>query len=315
MFDSDTPSRDATARVWQPLELVSPAGTGVDFVKQAWSSTAAPSFTPFDLKKWEQESAHELAAKKSALAQVHAQAAKLTAEIQEIQDQEAESLAEAADPSGSAESTPKVDEATLEKIRQQAHAKGLAEGRQQMREEFEKKQSVSAKRADDVLTAIDNEVRALIEAPERWFEPLKRLALHLAEQLVLAELSLAPQAIERLVQRCIGELASADDAPLRIELHPQDAKILAPKLAEHPLWHLVPNPGLLPGSVRASVEDTQVCDLVEHRLASLARDLLLTPAAAKAQSAFQADKIRQQLAPEVEDASPYATNFDEEFDA
>jgi hypothetical protein len=45
------------------------------------------------------------------------------------------------------------------------------------------------------------------------FEPVKRLALHISEQLVLAELTISGQAIERLVQRCLDE----------IDLHGQSA--------------------------------------------------------------------------------------------
>jgi hypothetical protein len=69
-------------------------------------------------------------------------------------------------------------------------------------------------------------VRRVIDTPDKLYEPIKRLALHLAEQLVLAELTVSPQAIERLVRRCVDELAPQRLAPITVELNAADLAVL-----------------------------------------------------------------------------------------
>jgi hypothetical protein len=152
---------------------------------------------------------------------------------------------------------------------------------------------------------LEQALHALGQTPERLHEPLKRLALHLAEQLVLGELTQSPQAIERLVRRCVDELASRR-AQVLVELHPDDLALLQPLLlrqaaddsaaaeasrAGAPPWQLQADASLQPGSVRASADDAVVSDLVEHRLDALARQLLLDPQRQARNSAFTPDRL------------------------
>jgi hypothetical protein len=136
---------------------------------------------------------------------------------------------------------------------------------------------------------------------------------------VLAELSIAPQAIERLVQRCVDELAAQRGESVLIELHPDDLAPMQELLGGHgtdgaqtdeakkaPPWVLQANASLLPGSVRASAHDAVVSDLIEHRLDDLARQLLAVPAPARQQSAFQGERLaaRRAEVSQVLDAQP-----------
>ena len=114
------------------------------------------------------------------------------------------------------------------------------------------------------------------EAAQARFEPLKRLALHLAVELVRVELSVSPQAIDTLVRRCVQALGEQDEVVV-VELHPMDLERLQ-GLVEPMATTLAgvqwrANEGLSRGSVRARSEQSMVEDLIENRLAGLVRDL------------------------------------------
>lgn len=267
----DKSDRDTTARVWQPADFLGATSAEGSFQKDPWAPNQVPSFEAFDLNKWEQSVQQELSSKKAALAQVKAQAARLSAEIEDIQNKESPVLG---DPGSAA---PQISEAELKRIRDEAHAKGVAEGRRLMREEIENQQAISEARAEDVVSQLDTELRGLMQDPTRWFEPLKRLSLHLAQELVKTELTLSSAAIDRLVHACIGELSVSEGASVKVELNPQDAQMLADSGIQNELWRIVPNERLKSGSVRASADDSVVCDLIEHRLAALSAQLLCEP--------------------------------------
>jgi flagellar biosynthesis/type III secretory pathway protein FliH len=116
------------------------------------------------------------------------------------------------------------------------------------------------------------------------FEPLKRLALHLAMELVRQELSVSPKVIDELVRRSVQALQAGEQAPLTVELHPQDwallqqawddpASGLPPDTAMRQRVHWVEDPELARGSVRARSDASTVEDLIQHRLASIMQDL------------------------------------------
>ncbi|MFM8929366.1 MAG: FliH/SctL family protein [Betaproteobacteria bacterium] len=116
------------------------------------------------------------------------------------------------------------------------------------------------------------------------FEPLKRLALHLAMELVRQELSVSPKVIDELVRRSVQALQAGEQAPLTVELHPQDwallqqawddpASGLPPDTVMRQRVHWVEDPELARGSVRARSDASTVEDLIQHRLASIMQDL------------------------------------------
>jgi len=128
--------------------------------------------------------------------------------------------------------------------------------------------------------------------------------LHISEQLVLAELTLSGQAIERLVQRCLDEIDMHGQPAITVELNPQDKARLedigGDVIKQLQLQSVA---GLHPGSVRLLVNDSQIEDLIEHRLQAMANRLLNQPEQWREQSAF----FRQPLAQrdgQVEDVPP-----------
>jgi flagellar assembly protein FliH len=223
---------------------------------------------------------------------------------------------------------PVIDPAALAAAREEAfaqgHAQGVTEGQSKgheegmtqgveegMRQGLEKAQDQSKAEIEaalaeqktqmsevlqtqlHMLEQLQQQWQAFIEEPQALYEPLKRLALHISEQLVLAELTLSGQAIERLVQRCLDEIDWQGQSIVTVELHPQDKARLEELGAEViKQMQLQAVHGLNPGSVRLVVNDSQIEDLVEHRLQAIANRLLNQPEVWREQSAF----FRQPLA-------------------
>lgn len=210
-----------------------------------------------------------------------------------------------------------LDPELIESIKQEAFDRGLAEGKQQLAalQDEEAKERAQAEAADieathQLLSKIEKAIDGLKEVPDQRHEPLKRLAMHLAEQLVLVELSLSSNAVQALVDRCIETLDITPSAAVMVELNPNDMALLQTRVPnpgeEKQTWRLQADPTLLPGSVRVRADDAVVSDLVEHRLESLAQSLLTEPQRWQEQTAFHPERLssRRGQAGAVEDALP-----------
>jgi hypothetical protein len=160
------------------------------------------------------------------------------------------------------------------------------------------------------LAEISKSANAIIQKPDQLHEPLKRLALHLAEQLTLAELSLSSNSIQSLIERAVETLDLGHNVSLTVELNPADLSLLQSRSPitdeEKTSWRLVADDHLLPGSVRVRADDSVVSDFVENRLESLAQSLLLEPSPWQTQSAFQPGRLsaRFNATSNIEDALP-----------
>lgn len=117
------------------------------------------------------------------------------------------------------------------------------------------------------------------EAAADRFEPLKRLALHLATELVRTELSVSPRIVDVLVRRCVQAL-DAQGADVVVELHPLDLQQLRTlqdrsdgidQALQGVQWR--EDASLARGSVRARSDHSAVEDLIEQRLAGMVQDL------------------------------------------
>lgn len=314
--------RERTARVWQALDLLQ-SGTGRSaFVRKSWSDAPKQSFATQVIKTWSPPGQE---------GDLDAQA------FDGLGDEDL--LADAAlSADDAAAATLALTEEALETERQGAYDKGLEEGRRQVREEWNTEKNKTRLTSESIMVELDAAVRRVIDTPDKLYEPIKRLALHLAEQLVLAELTVSSQAIERLVRRCVDELAPQRLAPITVELNAADLAVLqampvssqaannmtagnasennntsaktdgapAKPVAPQWPWHLQASDDLLPGSVRASASDAVVSDLIEHRLEVLARGLLLDSTRGMAQSAFQPSRMAARMSGEREvvDAQP-----------
>jgi flagellar biosynthesis/type III secretory pathway protein FliH len=179
--------------------------------------------------------------------------------------------------------------------REEGHAQGLeqglAQGEQKAKDSLADEMAAQRKVFDETA----QQLQALLDDPKQFFEPMKRLALHLAEQLVLGELTASPQAMERLVQRCLDELDHPAQGVVVLELHPDDKARLQKHGGELTRgMRLEAVHDMQPGSVRVLANDTVVEDLVENRLHALVQGLHIDEAAWRKQSTL--------LAPEPSDA-------------
>ena len=155
---------------------------------------------------------------------------------------------------------------------EQGKAQGLAEGEQTARDAVA--EEMAAQRV--IFENVSSELGALIADPKKFFEPLKRLALHLAEQVVVGELETSSKAMERLVQRCLDELDHPVHGAVVLELNPDDKARLQAHAGDFLKgMRLEAVHDMKPGSVRVFANDTVVEDLVAHRLEGLARALLV----------------------------------------
>jgi flagellar biosynthesis/type III secretory pathway protein FliH len=188
--------------------------------------------------------------------------------------------------SATAETESQWSETALDALREESYQRGLLEGQAKVREEFEAERI----KERELMRHLGIELRSISQDPQRFFEPLKRLSLHLAEQLVRAELQLSGQAIHNLVQACIQQLDHAVE-PVHVSVNPEDLqrlKEMGKSVTDH--MQLEADTLLRPGSVRVRVQDTVVQDLIENRLEPLARRLLAQPEAWMQQSSLVKDR-------------------------
>ena len=302
------------APVWQPLKPLKPIELqNAGFVQENYLQPKSSHFALWTVEE-------QLEAGKMA------EEAEDRANSEENED--ADALGSAADAghtdSGNVASTSLsgLDAEALEKIKKEAYDRGVADGKKLQQEALlEEAQQTEAEsltaladKANQLLVSIEQGVVALQENPAAWNEPLKRLALHLAEQLTLTELSISASGIQNMIDRCIETLDVQTASSVVVELNPTDMALLqahkaAPGEKTHQ-WRLVADTHLLPGSVRVRADDAVVSDLIEHRLETLAQALLQDTKPWQAQTAFQPERLaaRRGKAETVEDALPRNTN-------
>ncbi len=302
------------APVWQPLKPLKPIELqNAGFVQENYLQPKSSHFALWTVEE-------QLEAGKMA------DAAEERANSEENEDADAlGSTADAGHPdSGNDASTSLsgLDAEVLEKIKKEAYERGVADGKKLQQEALlEEAQQTEAEsltaladKANQLLVSIEQGVVALQENPASWNEPLKRLALHLAEQLTLTELSISASGIQNMIDRCIETLDVQTASSVVVELNPNDMALLqnhkaAPGEKTHQ-WRLVADTHLLPGSVRVRADDAVVSDLIENRLENLAQALLQNTKPWQAQTAFQPERLaaRRGKAETVEDALPRNTS-------
>lgn len=157
-----------------------------------------------------------------------------------------------------------------QEAREAAYQEGLEAGISQAKAELQ--QSIDDRLA--VLNPLIKSLQQLGQDPETLFEPLKKLAIHLAEQLVRGELAQSPQVISRLVDNGLRELAASGEKAVIVHLNPEDLDQYKPTIAQFgDSIVLRPDALLTRGSVRASLDGSVVEDLIERRVQGLKKSL------------------------------------------
>ena len=166
-----------------------------------------------------------------------------------------------------------LNEQQIRIARQQGYVQGLKDGMAKTLHDLETERA----KERDLIQTITSELAALQNDATRQFEPLRKLSLHIAEQLVRGELSTSGEAVERLVKACVADLNGQENG-INVSLNPGDLERVQPLLKNNePPLHLQPDMSLRPGSVRVRCNDTVIEDLIDNRLDGLARQLLSEP--------------------------------------
>lgn len=273
------PTKVRPARVWQALDLLQPQAGSSKFSARPWGASPVPFFDPTDFSRSTNENPNDLAQRLSESSQAAPEAAP---------DVEADNGLSKALAAASAEA--------LAQARLEGHAQGVAETRAALQAEMQNTLETRLASDQSLLQSMQAALATLQQSPAIYFEPLKRLALHLAEHLVLAELRVDGQAIDRLVQSSVDVLSQQNESTILVELHPSDLaawQSLRQRSGQNTGagLHLEANHALPQGSVRASANDTLVDILITERLAGLANVLGLDMQRWRANSAFSPGRV------------------------
>ena len=167
---------------------------------------------------------------------------------------------------------PPPDFAHIEQTtRAAAHAQGYADGYAAGQAAAREEQAAHGARIETLLRALGEPLSGLDAALE---EPMLALVLALTREVVRAELALSPRLVAGLVGEALRALPPGPDSA-RIELHPDDARLLRATLSDAPLpCTVAENPAITRGGCRVHAGVTTVDATVEARIAALAAGLL-----------------------------------------
>ncbi len=132
----------------------------------------------------------------------------------------------------------------------------------------------AAQDLSDLRLTLQHAAQALEELrtdPRQWLKPMHKLSVHIAQELVRAELRMDASVIERLIHACIDLLEPGHD-PVVVQVHPDDLVKLHETVLPGVTFEA--DETLSSGSVRVKRGDSQVEDLIEDRLAHLCRQIL-----------------------------------------
>ena len=147
---------------------------------------------------------------------------------------------EAIAPEPPPQPAPGIDEAEhealLRQAREEGHARGLAEGREQERLQWQQRMDdyiagqgqEAAQRIDALVQILQARLRDL---QQNMAQEVLELSCEIARQVVRQELRSNPQALKPVVQEALGMLVD-DGRPATVRLNPQDHALLADALGQ-----------------------------------------------------------------------------------
>jgi flagellar biosynthesis/type III secretory pathway protein FliH len=160
------------------------------------------------------------------------------------------------------ENNPSI-QAALVQAREDAFKEGFQQGSQQAEGKYHDALKTAQRLAQNLQTKQDNIAE--------FYDPLKKLSLHLAQELVRGELALSQHSIQRLVSEAIDLIEEQGVGKIIVTLHPDDAEgMLNIPDASIEDFELRTDTHLSRGSVRVTMGDTVIEDLIESRLQEIA---------------------------------------------
>ena len=176
--------------------------------------------------------------------------------VPEPEDSVTETLPDAAElEKAEAEQQIMVAEAVAEQAKRDAFEEGYQKGLAQGTADGEEKWA----EARDAFSDLTQSIRKAQDDMTEFYGPLKKLALHLAEQLVRGELTLSPAAIERLTKEALKDVEQQGEGPFVVRLNPLDMEKFRTQLdGELDGLDLRGDPDLSQGSVKISIDDSAI---------------------------------------------------------
>ena len=168
---------------------------------------------------------------------------------------------------------PTLDiEAVKQKAYQEGEAKGRIEGQRLAQERALELQQQFEIEARDEISSFMSSVRASLIHHNALAEPLKRLALSLAELIARAELQLSAQSIDNLIGRIISELEPSELEDVVIAVSPGWYRQITSEQFKgiFESCEIQVSEQLSDGSVRLSLKDKAIEDLLEDRISEIA---------------------------------------------
>lgn len=161
----------------------------------------------------------------------------------------------------------------IKTAQQQGYVQGLKDGMTKALFDLESERN----KDKEIISTLVAELQNILQDSFGLFEPLRKLALHIAEQLVRTELSISGKSIDRLVQACIKEI-NAQEKYITLSANSADIERIKPFLKDSGSEILMQvDNNLHQGSIRVRSNDTIIEDLIENRLGGLAKILISNP--------------------------------------
>ena len=208
---------------------------------------------------------------------------------------------------------PIASEEQLNNAKKQSFEEGYAKGKEAAEDELHLERQA--------LMDLATKIKDAQKDPSKFFSPLKKLSIHLAEQLVRGELILSTDIVDRLVKAALEDIDTIGDDPVVVYLHPLDFKTFNAQMVTGiaNIEQRV-DQQLSRGSVYITVGDTVIEDFLEHRLKNLAEEIIKPSSEDSSISSNllpEANDVDAQIAGS-EEAAPDGTiapvsNFDQDF--
>jgi flagellar biosynthesis/type III secretory pathway protein FliH len=144
---------------------------------------------------------------------------------------------------------------------------------QQIREQTQAEAKAKVETTIQQYQELTQKIRAASTRVSEFFEPVSRLSVHIAEQLVRGELTLGPIAITRLVQGCLDaiEERASNKEPI-LKMHPADLEMFLSGFDGEPTGvSLMADDRLARGDVSLQMDHSVIDDLLSHRLEEIAQ--------------------------------------------
>jgi len=245
--------------------------------------------------------------------------------ISSVDDEEFSSSCEVVENKSNHDSDKQLENFSqkLKIAQQQGYVQGLKDGMSKALSDLETERNLDK----DLVHSLIGQLEGHLKESFGKFEPLRRLSLHIAEQLVRGELSISGKSIDRLVKSCISEL-NTQEKFITLSANISDLERVKPFLIESESEiSLHADNSLRSGSIRIRSNDAVIEDLIEKRLEALAVHLIDDPEAWIKTSSILAGSVVQsvetvtvelaksksiQSVDDVEDTSSKSTSFDDE---